>query len=41
MKVLLILVDGMRADALTEIPQAQELMKKSAYTLRAKSRNVG
>lgn len=35
MKVLLILVDGMRPDALAEIPQAQELMKKSAYTLEA------
>ena len=37
MKVLLILVDGMRADALGGIEKAQEFMKKSAYTLDAKT----
>ncbi|MBE6771939.1 MAG: hypothetical protein E7547_07350 [Ruminococcaceae bacterium] len=33
MKVLLILADGMRPDSLTNIPQAQKLIKESAYTL--------
>ena len=33
MKVLLILVDGMRPDALERIPQAQALMQKAAYAL--------
>lgn len=35
MKTLLILVDGMRPDALADVPQAQEMMKKASYTLRA------
>ena len=37
MKVLLILVDGMRADSLENIPQAQRILQKSAYTLKATS----
>ena len=37
MKVLLILVDGMRADSFENCKSAQEFMKKSAYTLRAKT----
>ena len=37
MKVLLILVDGMRADSLAGIPQAQAIMKKSSYTLDART----
>lgn len=32
MKVLLILVDGMRPDAMKNIPEAKELMELSAYT---------
>ena len=35
MKVILILVDGMRPDAITEIPEAKEMMKKSSYSLEA------
>lgn len=35
MKVLLILVDGMRPDSLKNIPEAEEIMKKSLYTLKA------
>lgn len=35
MKTILILADGMRPDALSGIPQAQEMMKKAAYTLNA------
>ena len=35
MRVLLILVDGMRPDALTQIPQAQALIEKAAYTMQA------
>ncbi len=31
MKVVLILCDGMRPDALTAIPEAQEMMKSAAY----------
>lgn len=34
-KVLLILVDGMRPDAITEQPLVKELMKKGAYSLNA------
>lgn len=37
MKVLLILADGMRPDALGDIPQAQEMMQRAAYTLNAKT----
>lgn len=37
MKVLLILVDGMRPDVLEHIPQAQSMLKRSAYTLRART----
>lgn len=37
MKVLLILVDGMRPDALADVPQAQEIMKKSSYSLKART----
>ena len=33
MKVLLILVDGMRPDALTELAAAQAVIEKSAYTM--------
>lgn len=37
MKVLLILVDGCRPDAIVDIPEAQYVLKKSAYTLNASS----
>jgi len=37
MKVLLILVDGMRPDALEQIPAAGKLMARSAYTLEART----
>ena len=37
MKVMLILVDGMRPDAMVQMPQAQTLMAKSAYTLNAQT----
>lgn len=37
MKTLLILVDGMRPDSLSEIAEAQELMQKSSYTLNAQT----
>lgn len=37
MRVLLILVDGMRLDALTDIPVAQGIIKQSAYTMSAKT----
>lgn len=37
MKVLLILVDGMRPDALADIPYTQKLKEKAAYTLEAKT----
>ena len=37
MKVLLILVDGMRPDALGDIPQAQEMMKRSSYSMTAQT----
>jgi predicted AlkP superfamily pyrophosphatase or phosphodiesterase len=37
MKVLLILMDGMRPDALENIPYAQELKKKASYTLQGTS----
>lgn len=33
MKTLLILVDGMRPDALVKVPKAREFMKKASYTL--------
>ena len=33
MKVLLILVDGMRPDSLTNIPQVAEMKKKAAWTM--------
>ena len=35
MKVIMMLADGMRPDALADIPVAQEIMKKSACTLNA------
>lgn len=35
MRTLLILVDGMRPDALVKIPQAQEIMKDCAFTMNA------
>ena len=35
MKVLVILVDGMRPDSLGNIPQAQKIIKKSACTMQA------
>ena len=37
MKVLLILVDGMRSDSLANIPEAERVLKKSSYKLNAKS----
>ena len=37
MKVMLILVDGMRPDAMVQMPEAQALMAKSAYTLNAQT----
>ena len=37
MRTLLILVDGMRPDALTDIPEAQKIKKESAFTMRAKT----
>ena len=37
MKVLLILVDGMRPDVLDKIPAAGKLMARSAYTLEART----
>lgn len=37
MKALLILVDGMRADALENIPYVEQLKKKSSYTLNGTS----
>ena len=37
MRVLLILVDGMRPDSLTNIQKAQEIIKKSSYTMEAKT----
>lgn len=37
MKVLLILVDGMRPDALTNLPRAREFAKKSASTMDART----
>lgn len=36
-KVLLILADGMRPDALAGIPYAEKLLERSAYTLRART----
>lgn len=35
MKVLLILVDGMRPDSLPHVPKAMEMMKRTAYTMEA------
>lgn len=35
MRVLLILVDGMRPDSLTNIPQVQDIIKKASYTMEA------
>ncbi len=37
MRVLLILVDGMRPDALVKMDVAQDLIKKSTYTMEAKT----
>ena len=37
MKVLLILVDGMRPDALKDCTLAQEIMKKGSYTMEGKT----
>lgn len=37
MRVLLILVDGMRPDALTGVPAAQSIIKQSAHTMTAKT----
>lgn len=37
MKVLLILVDGMRPDAMVKNQKAQEIMKRSVYTLEART----
>ena len=35
MRVLLILVDGMRPDSITDLPKAQEMIGKSSYTMEA------
>lgn len=35
MKVVLILVDGMRPDALQNVPQVQQMMREGAYTMQA------
>ena len=37
MKVIMIVADGMRPDALADIPVAQKIVKKSACTLNAKT----
>lgn len=37
MKVLMIMVDGMRPDAIADLPRVQKLMKKAAYTMNATS----
>lgn len=37
MKVLLVLVDGMRPDSLCNVPQAQEMIKQSASTMKAQT----
>lgn len=37
MKILLILVDGMRPDALLQIPQAQALLQTAASTMQART----
>ena len=37
MKVLLVLVDGMRPDSLVDIPQVEDMKKKAAYTLQAET----
>lgn len=37
MKVLLVLVDGMRPDALDEVPEARRLMQTSRYSMKAKT----
>ena len=37
MKVMLILVDGMRPDAMVQFPQAQALMQSSATALDAQT----
>ena len=36
-KVILILVDGMRPDAIKDFPYVKELMKKSSYTMNAQT----
>ena len=35
MKIILILCDGMRPDALSNIPQVQEMKQKASYTMTA------
>lgn len=37
MSVIVILVDGMRPDALKDIPQAEKIIKKSTFTMQAKT----
>ena len=37
MKVLLVMVDGMRPDALMEVPLAQKYLRRFAYTLKART----
>ncbi len=37
MKTVLILVDGMRPDSITNIEKAQNVIKKSAYTMKAQT----
>ncbi|MBQ9984950.1 MAG: alkaline phosphatase family protein [Oscillospiraceae bacterium] len=36
-KVILILADGMRPDSMAHLPYVQELMKKSAYSMKAET----
>ena len=37
MRILVILVDGMRADAIQNLPRVKEIMKKSAYSMEAQT----
>ena len=37
MKVLLILIDGMRPDAMVQIPAAKKVMEKAAYKLEGRT----
>lgn len=37
MRVLMVLVDGMRPDAIADLPEVKKIMEKSAYTMHAAS----